>query len=130
MRLRDSAIFIAIVSAVSCTTMATEEVCFGTQVKLRSLDFALREFDAAMGRYPETLDDLVPVAVDPREPKSVFLDPWGHRFSYRRVGEGYELFSVGADGVPYTMDDVYKDMRPSSCVRPGSIGHYFAKFRC
>ena len=38
------------------------------------------------------------------------LDPWGHHYQYRNPGkhnsDGYDLFSMGEDGLPDTDDDI------------------------
>jgi len=38
------------------------------------------------------------------------LDPWGHSYQYRNPGkhnpDGYDLFSMGEDGLPDTDDDI------------------------
>jgi hypothetical protein len=97
---------------------------------LRVLNGAIEQFFAAKERYPESLDELISEGFVDDDPKIAFFDPWGRRFSYRRVDEGFELFSIGFDGVPYTNDDVTKDRLPSSCVPPGIINRALDKFSC
>jgi len=43
-------------------------------------------------------------------------DPWGNSLFYRKLPLGYELFSNGPDGVPYTNDDVLPSVSWGSCT--------------
>ena len=58
-------------------------------------EFALREYILEHGRSPETLAELVPryLAAIPGDPFS------GHPLVYRQRGNGYLLYSVGANGI-------------------------------
>ena len=58
------------------------------------LSAALAVYRAENGSYPEKLDALVP-AVLPALPVDLFH---GKSYIYRRDGEGYLLYSVGANG--------------------------------
>jgi hypothetical protein len=42
-------------------------------------------------------------------------------FFYRKVGEKYWLFSVGPDGKPFTVDDIYPVMDPSDSTKFGLL---------
>lgn len=62
------------------------------------------------GAYPDSLrqaatGSLKILAWDPMEMK--FLDRKSSYFRYERIGDHYLLFSVGADGIPNTKDDLY-----------------------
>src|SRR3569623_70381 len=43
--------------------------------------------------------------------RRALIDPWGHPYQYRNPGknkpDGYDVFSLGKDGVEGTEDDVY-----------------------
>lgn len=69
---------------------------------------AVDTFRLDMGRYPESLDELVKKVDDrrwkgPYLPGQLPLDPWGNPYIYRVPGEGgrdYDIMSYGANGVP------------------------------
>lgn len=61
---------------------------------LVKLAFALAAYRADHGAYPAKLTDLVPKYVA-QVPKDIFVDADLH---YRRKGDGYLLYSVGANG--------------------------------
>jgi hypothetical protein len=62
--------------------------------ELTKLAFALAQYHAEQGSYPEQLADLVPKYVV-RLPKDIFSDA---PFHYRREDDGYLLYSVGPNG--------------------------------
>lgn len=73
---------------------------------------ALRRFRWAEGDYPKTLNELVP-----RFLKSLPPDPFsGGSLIYRRLPQGYLLYSVGEDGV----DDGGKPLLPGSGSHPAT----------
>ena len=62
-------------------------------------------------RYPESLEELL-------KPKSgrVYIrtyqgDPWKNDYVYRRLKDGYEIFSKGPDGIEGTDDDITLGVR-------------------
>lgn len=71
---------------------------------------ALRRFYLAEGAYPETLGELTP-----RFFQTLPLDPFsGRSLIYRRLPEGYQLYSVGEDGA----DDGGKPAPPGAAGNP------------
>ena len=93
-----------------------EVIVQGDLGQIRSvLDF----YKVANGVYPSTEQALAAVVVPPGSsfnpqesgPRLVALpkDPWGHDYFYLCPGRtnptGYDLFSAGPDGKPYTADD-------------------------
>ena len=63
----------------------------------------LRFYRSMENRYPDNLEELVTARyIMPRE----ILDPWGRQYWYERTPSGYELYSMGADELPKTADDV------------------------
>jgi len=71
---------------------------------------ALRRFWLAQGRRPETLEELVP-----RFLAALPLDPFsGRNFLYRRLADGYRLYSVGENGI----DDGGEPARPATAANP------------
>lgn len=82
-----------------------------------SIPLALDLYEMDMGNFPESLDYLrtrpsVPNAENWRGPylKRKPIDPWGKPYIYKAPGEhnqdSYDLYSVGKDGQPGTLDDV------------------------
>lgn len=88
--------------------------CECAQDGLRDMRLALESFAASNGGYPDSLDELQQLST-----KSIIaanpVDAWGQRFSYRRRGEGYELYSNGPDRVPGTYDDIFADIPWIEC---------------
>jgi len=52
---------------------------------------------ASTGEFPESLNEVFG-----RTPQ----DPWGHNIVYRKTGTGFELRSIGPDGIEGTSDDI------------------------
>jgi len=76
---------------------------------IQTYEQAAEMYRLAMGRYPETLDDLVVAPNDSRDaanfPKGGFVkflsdDPWGNPYIYTYPGENgeFDIVSLGADG--------------------------------
>lgn len=58
--------------------------------------------------FPDALDDLTEGDRPLIEDRDLLIDPWGHRYIYRRDGDReFEVFSPGPDGEPGTEDDVH-----------------------
>ena len=80
----------------------------------------MEEYHLDLNRYPSALDDLVKAPSDLANPakwggsylKGTELpsDPWGNPFRYAAPGthdpQGYDVWSVGPDGVDGTEDDI------------------------
>jgi len=66
------------------------------------------------GDYPTTLKEL---CEKPAEPGCrISFDSWGRPYWYRRLGDGYELFSSGSDGLPWTDDDIRVERQWGKCM--------------
>jgi hypothetical protein len=81
------------------------------QIELNDLAFALAEYRADHGSYPVKLADLSPKYVA-KMPKDLFNDAELH---YRLEGNGYLLYSVGANGEDdggTGLDETKADGRP------------------
>lgn len=78
------------------------EMCRQARQDLGEVAFALAEFRAARGHYPDQLAELVPEFL-PAVPVELFSDP-PQEFDYRRAEDSYVLFSRfrhdERDGVP------------------------------
>jgi len=77
------------------------------QTQLQTLSGKIEQYQADVGRLPETLDNLVHAPANangwlgPYSRDEELQDPWHHPIEYRRPGdEGrqYQLTSLGADG--------------------------------
>ena len=78
---------------------------------------AIELFHHNMGSMPTTLDELL--RIDPTDPNRAkwiqgargawdLNDPWGRRYQYRVVGDGFEfqyhLWSIGPNGIDESSD--------------------------
>jgi general secretion pathway protein G len=94
-----------------------------TVSQIHNFQSALRQYYLDIGVYPSTEQGLQALIVRPTTPpaselwKGPYLQPpvvrkdsWGHDFIYVNPGthdtNGYDLFSVGPDGIPGTKDDI------------------------
>jgi hypothetical protein len=78
-------------SAESAETMLRVEAASIARLELSRLGFGLAAYHANHGAYPESL-----AALAPGDLPSVPQDPYsGKNFVYRRVADGYQLYSVG-----------------------------------
>lgn len=78
------------------------------------------------GTYPLTLNDLdltdegAIAIVDVTDMHAdTMTSPRQYYYRYDTPTQTYVLFSVGADGVPYTADDILPDIRPIDMTRIG-----------
>ena len=80
------------------------------------LKTALGMYEVDVGRYPNSLNDLLVQPSDARGWKGPYIDgslpedPWGHAYVYaypgRKNQSGYDLYSLGIDGQDGTQDDI------------------------
>lgn len=106
-------------SSCSCGGSPTDAARLFTQV---AVETPLVAFRIHNGRYPSTAEGLVALAQAPRGLEASWhgpyiesdyrklLDPWGHLYQYRSPGthnpNGYDIWSLGPDGVSGTADDI------------------------
>jgi general secretion pathway protein G len=94
------------------------------KIQILNLEFLLGVHRRSKGRYPTEKEGLAAIfsdkykskdKTDIGEPDAVrekLLDPWKRRFQYRFPGihnkkdGGYDLFSLGSDGIEDTEDDI------------------------
>ena len=62
---------------------------------VREVSNAAERFRMVKGRYPRTLDEMVPRYLD-----GPVRDPWGSEIVYRRTKKGYQVVCYGEDGIP------------------------------
>lgn len=92
-----------------------------TRAKINGVSTALTAYKLDNLTYPtqeQGLDALVSRPTAPPAPRrwrssakpESILDPWGRKFGYRNPGKhntgSYDLFSLGADGLENTEDDI------------------------
>lgn len=86
------------------------------------ISLALDLYELDMGKYPESLSELISDSTDSRRWRGPYLkrgmpkDPWGHSYIYRYPGtenrSSYDLLSVGSDGEEGTGDEVANFSNP------------------
>ncbi len=84
---------------------------------VRDVSRAAEQFRLDRGRFPESLDEMVPSYLP-----AVRRDPWGHAVRYQRHGDGYRVICFGKDGIPGGTghaSDVLVDTGREVTVNPG-----------
>ncbi len=89
------------------------------QTQIVNFSTALDQFEIDCGYYPKGKGGLVDLVQQPRDAanwkgpylkSAIPLDPWKREYIYECPGKhnpsGYDLMSLGADGLPNTQDDV------------------------
>ena len=89
-----------------------------TQTQLQTLAGKVEQYQADVGSYPDSLDQLVTAPgnasgwLGPYAKAEEFKDPWHNAIQYKHPGDDdrpYQLTSLGADGKPGG-DGVDKDL--------------------
>jgi len=80
---------------------------------LQRLELTLDRYYDERGTYPEELSAAIPGYAKDRGGLS---SPYSYYYRRTLNGFGYELFSVGADGAPKTLDDVVNGQPPRYCT--------------
>jgi hypothetical protein len=76
-------------------TLMTVERRWKSTIERLDLVFALEQFRAETGKYPQSLAELVPTHI-----AKIPLDPLARKpFRYRAKNDGYMLWSIGSNGV-------------------------------
>lgn len=77
-----------------------------------SYDQGINLFKLEQGRYPDSLENLVPNYI-----KRNASDPWSFEYAYRLSASGYEIYSVGKNGIDELQqgDDVIAGDKEYSC---------------
>ena len=91
---------------------------------LQNINTAFEKFNTDTGRYPTTAEGLDALLTFPADLTATWhgpyldqipLDKWGHDYIYRCPGTqnptGFDLISVGPDGMEGNADDLTKDSR-------------------
>lgn len=76
--------------------------------QLSSIETMLNLYLNEFGHFPTALGELrsPPDGSAPIADKDIPPDPWGQQYNYQQTGNGYRVWSVGADGQDGTDDDV------------------------
>ena len=92
-----------------------------TASKIKGIETGLTGYKIASGRYPTQAQGLSALVTRPTtDPKPArwtqqakpegIIDAWDHKLVYRNPGKhnpgGYDVFSMGADGLENTDDDI------------------------
>jgi len=93
--------------------IAVPTPCDTADGDVHQLEYLLELFHETNHRYPTILHELNNHMVYQRRyfAESMFVDPWGEPYAYRRLSFGYELFSMGADRLANTEDDLVGGQR-------------------
>ncbi len=80
-----------------------------TRADIQSIGLALRMYELDIGEYPPSLDHLINNPGSPRWDgpyleSGIPTDPWGREYIYVRTDRGYQLKSLGHDGVESESD--------------------------
>lgn len=75
------------------------------QTKLGRVFDRLVQFKGREGRWPESLEELVPGWEDWPGDGAPGLDPWGRPYLFRATEQGPEVSTLGSDGLPGGHDD-------------------------
>jgi hypothetical protein len=88
---------------------------------ITSTAVALEKYKDAKGRYPDSLDALMRTSIMTSQP----IDPFsGKPLCYRRMGQGYRLYSVGPDGIDQKGRSEYSELdRFKGIFSEGDILH-------
>jgi hypothetical protein len=96
-----------------------------SQMELNSLLKNIEFYRIQHGSYPDSLeqiteDDKMTAINDPLRSfdKDIKKDT---KYTYKRVGDHYYLFSSGIDGIPNTKDDIYPQVAKSDSAKFGLI---------
>lgn len=102
-----------------------------TELSNEDLNNVVRDIEmykALYGSYPNKLDEVLKVdkfcpITDPfiKSGISPFDTKTNIEFCYKKVGENYTLYSVGADRTPNTADDIYPTYLDSNSFKIGLI---------
>jgi hypothetical protein len=112
-------------TATSWPASAYTPACDTARYTLRTLNSAIELYALEHGAYPasenwfeelkrsHTIDSAL-----------VNRDPWGRAYVYRRLGDGFDLFTTGPDGLAATADDQVKasDWKWGVCHSPRRCG--------
>ena len=71
------------------------------KLDLKAIGNGVDLYHVESGQWPDSLSQLVP-----KQLKELRKDPWGNEYAYVRSGDGYEVYSYGADKAQGGGDDL------------------------
>jgi general secretion pathway protein G len=87
--------------------------------EIANMETAIDAFEIDMSRYPTNTEGIKILSERPLNDdewkgpylkKGIVRDPWGNEYEYRQPGQhneyGYDLYSLGPDGLQGTDDDI------------------------
>lgn len=110
---------IAMLIAVGAVTLRSVRVngeIVAAQAQLVSLKAAMLQYRTLNREWPRDLESLVnppaaSVSKNPFVAPEGILDPWGQKYQLRVPGKknpkGYDLYTMGPDGIDGTTDEIY-----------------------
>ncbi len=103
------------------TTHGPGHVFVRVKNDMRSFESALNLFHLENDSYPSSLTELESTGSMRGYLKKVSRDPWGGDYVYRRVSDGYLIYSPGRDGKDDSGggDDVVKEDKEYTCESYG-----------
>jgi hypothetical protein len=93
------------------------------QMQLNSLVKNVEYYKLTHGAYPDNIqqlqkdDPLAPI-FDEAQAMTMKAEPY---YNYQRIGDKYELFSSGQDGIPQTKDDLFPQIAVTDSSKIGLI---------
>ena len=90
----------------------SEEKGYATRLQIASICAAIDMYEVDVGKYPQSLDDLVRNGGSPtwRGPyltsRGSVADAWGRSLTYSMSDDSYRVSSAGQDGIVGTSDDI------------------------
>lgn len=97
-----------LVASTACSQVSREEASRNTETYIRIVAGLAAEFDSVRGRYPVSLAELCIYSqrdCSSRRPVDGVNDGWGRPFVYKTLDTGFEIASLGPDGILGTPDD-------------------------
>jgi hypothetical protein len=109
---RRTVLLLTFASAASAVTASDVfgniPTCQRAQSQLRTFAGALELHRNLAGSLPEESEWFDVLVRDGMVDARTRNDPWGHPYVYRKTGDSFDLFTVGADGLSGTADDQIK----------------------
>ena len=99
---------IAVVASTACSQVSREQASRNTETYIRIVAGLVTEFMSVRGRYPVSLAELCIYSqrdCSTQRPVDGVNDGWGRPFVYRTLDTGFEIVSLGPDGIVRTPDD-------------------------
>jgi len=99
---------ITLIASNACSQDSREEASRNTETYIRIVAGLATEFRSHKGRYPVSLAELCNYSqrnCGSQRPLDGVNDGWGRPFVYKTLDAGFEIASLGSDGILGTPDD-------------------------